>query len=52
MGAILTALRACRYIIRLHDFFEEPGDFYLVMETMCGGELFDRIVQKSYYNEK
>ncbi len=22
------------------------------METMYGGELFDRIVQKSYYNEK
>ena len=26
--------------------------FYLVMETMDGGELFDRIVQKSFYNEK
>jgi calcium/calmodulin-dependent protein kinase I len=22
------------------------------METMAGGELFDRIVKKSYYNEK
>jgi calcium/calmodulin-dependent protein kinase I len=26
--------------------------YYLVMETMHGGELFDRIVQKSFYNEK
>jgi len=26
--------------------------FYLVMECVSGGELFDRIVEKSYYNEK
>jgi len=49
---ILTALSECRHIIRLYDFFDEPGDFYLIMETMRGGELFDRVVQKSYYNEK
>lgn len=49
---ILSALRGCSHIIRLYDFFEEPSHFYLVMETMYGGELFDRIVQKSYYNEK
>jgi len=50
--AILAALGDCRHIIRLYDFFEEQWDFYLVMETMRGGELFDRIVQRSYYNEK
>lgn len=50
--AILTALRGCQHIIRLYDFFDEPKHIYLVMETMYGGELFDRIVQKSYYNEK
>jgi serine/threonine protein kinase len=26
--------------------------YYLVMERMSGGELFDRIVAKAYYNEK
>lgn len=39
-------------IIRLFDVFEEPNFFYLVTEKMDGGELFDRIVERSYYNEK
>jgi calcium/calmodulin-dependent protein kinase I len=39
-------------IIRLYDVFEEREHYYLVTEQMNGGELFDRIVQKSYYNEK
>lgn len=39
-------------IIRLYDVFEEKEFYYLVTEKMLGGELFDRIVQKSYYNEK
>jgi len=34
------------------DFFEEPSHFYFVLEKISGGELFDRIVQKTYYNEK
>ena len=40
------------HIIRLYDFFSEPSTYYLVMERMRGGELFDRIVAKAYYNEK
>lgn len=39
-------------IIRLFDVYEEKDHYYLVTEKMIGGELFDRIVQKSYYNEK
>lgn len=39
-------------IIRLYDVFDEKEFYYLVTEKMTGGELFDRIVQKSYYNEK
>ena len=49
---ILGALKDCTHITRLYDFFDEPKTFYLVMELLSGGELFDRIVQKSYYNEK
>jgi calcium/calmodulin-dependent protein kinase I len=41
-----------QHIIRLYDVFDENQYYYLVTEKMSGGELFDRIVQKSYYNEK
>ncbi len=51
--SILTSLRECDHIIRLYDHFDEPpSNFYLIMERMTGGELFDRIVQKSHYNER
>lgn len=49
--AILKELNH-KHIIRLYDFFEEPANYFLVMERMSGGELFDRIVAKAYYNEK
>lgn len=47
-------LRALRHpnIIKLYDVFEEPEYYYLVTELMRGGELFDRIVTKTFYNEK
>jgi len=41
-----------QHIIRLYDVFEEKDFWYLVTEKMTGGELFDRIVSKSFYNEK
>lgn len=40
------------HVINLYDFFEESSHYYLVMEIMSGGELFDRVVAKLYYNEK
>ena len=49
--AILKEMRHL-HIIRLYDFFVEPSNYYLVMEQMSGGELFDRIVAKAYYSEK
>ncbi len=48
---ILNELRH-QHIIRLYDVFDESQFWYLVTEKMTGGELFDRIVSKSYYNEK
>mmetsp|Transcript_20690 Transcript_20690/g.34818 ORF Transcript_20690/g.34818 Transcript_20690/m.34818 type:complete len:389 (+) Transcript_20690:161-1327(+) len=40
------------HILKCYGFFDEPGMFYLPTEIMEGGELFDRIVKKTYYNEK
>eukprot|EP01038_Epipyxis_sp_PR26KG_P012564 gene12564-16850_t len=40
-------------IVQFYDFFDEdPVNFYLVMEYLAGGELFDRITQRTFYNEK
>jgi len=40
------------HIIKLHEVFEEHGEFYIVTDLVEGGELFDRIVSKSHYTEK
>lgn len=39
-------------IVQAYDFFEEEKQFYVILEYIDGGELFDRIVKKTYYNEK
>lgn len=39
-------------IVGIHDFFEEKDYFFLVMELMNGGDVFDRIVKRTHYTEK
>jgi calcium/calmodulin-dependent protein kinase I len=39
-------------VVRCFDFYEEPKLYFLIMELVEGGELFERIVKKSTYNEK
>ncbi|CAM9489552.1 unnamed protein product, partial [Ectocarpus sp. 6 AP-2014] len=39
-------------VVSIYGFYEDdPKCFYLALELMEGGELLDRIVQKTYYNE-
>lgn len=40
------------HVIRLYATFEKPKKFMIVTEIVLGGELFDRIVNKSQYSEK
>lgn len=39
-------------VVKLIEIYDEGAILYLVMELMCGGELFDRIVEKEAYSEK
>jgi serine/threonine protein kinase len=39
-------------IIRFYDTFVSSNSYYLIIEYLDGGELFDRIVEKHTYTEK
>jgi hypothetical protein len=41
-----------KYIVQIVDFYEEPDYFFIIMELMGGGDVFDRIVEKTRYTEK
>jgi calcium/calmodulin-dependent protein kinase I len=38
-------------IVKLYDMYEDRISFYLCMELVCGGELFERLEQKTSYEE-
>jgi hypothetical protein len=50
--ATMQSLSGNRYCVQLLDFYEEPDCFYLVMEYMDGGDVFERIVNLTHYTEK
>jgi calcium/calmodulin-dependent protein kinase I len=39
-------------IVKLYEHLTTPSKYFLVLEFIAGGELFDRIVTKSHYSEK
>ncbi|CAB9515348.1 MAP kinase-activated protein kinase 2 (Fragment) [Seminavis robusta] len=38
-------------IVKLVDFYEEEDAFYIVMELLTRGDVFDRILMRSHYTE-
>lgn len=40
------------HIIKCYGFYDDGESYFLVMEYLAGGELFDRIVKKTFYDEK
>lgn len=48
--AILSSLQH-PHIVPIIDFFDEKDCYFIVMELMSGGDLFDRIGQKKAYSE-
>lgn len=39
-------------IVKLYEVYEDDESFYLVMDLLKGGELFDEIVKRAKFNEK
>ncbi|KAJ3601987.1 hypothetical protein NHX12_029748 [Muraenolepis orangiensis] len=50
----VTVLRKIKHehVVSLEDFYESHTHYYLVMELVSGGELFDRILDRGMYTEK
>ena len=38
-------------IVQAFDFYEENNSFFMILEYLEGGELFDRLIEKTVYNE-
>ena len=38
-------------ILKLYEYFEDEKNVYLITELCGGGELFDRIIAKEYFEE-
>jgi len=49
---IMRRIGSHRNIVGLRDVFETEDGWYLVLELVTGGELFERLVQKGAYSEK
>lgn len=39
------------HIIKLYEYFEDNKNVYLICEMCTGGELFDKIIEKEYFDE-
>uniref|UniRef100_A0A8C7L2G4 Calcium/calmodulin-dependent protein kinase IGa n=1 Tax=Oncorhynchus kisutch TaxID=8019 RepID=A0A8C7L2G4_ONCKI len=50
----ITVLKKIRHdnVVGLEDFYETRTHYYLVMQLVSGGELFDRIIDRGVYTEK
>lgn len=49
--AALQQVTKCDHIVKLYDVYDEPDFTFLVLESMKGGDLIDRIIEKRHYTE-
>jgi len=54
LQAEVDILSSCEHpnIVRLHEVYETDEHYYIIMELIKGGELFDKIVQLQSYSER
>uniref|UniRef100_A0A8C6U7U2 Calcium/calmodulin-dependent protein kinase IGb n=1 Tax=Neogobius melanostomus TaxID=47308 RepID=A0A8C6U7U2_9GOBI len=50
----ITVLRRIKHdnVVGMEDFYESRTHYYLVMQLVSGGELFDRILDRGVYSER
>ncbi|CAL9703160.1 unnamed protein product [Knipowitschia caucasica] len=50
----ITVLRRINHenVVGMEDFYESRTHYYLIMQLVSGGELFDRILDQGVYSEK
>ncbi|XP_040927525.1 calcium/calmodulin-dependent protein kinase IGb [Betta splendens] len=50
----IAVLRRIKHenVVGMEDFYESQTHYYLVMQLVTGGELFDRILDRGVYSEK
>ncbi|XP_070825205.1 calcium/calmodulin-dependent protein kinase IGb [Chaetodon trifascialis] len=50
----IAVLRRIKHenVVGMEDFYESRTHYYLIMELVSGGELFDRILDRGVYSEK
>ncbi|XP_061684395.1 calcium/calmodulin-dependent protein kinase IGb [Syngnathoides biaculeatus] len=48
--AVLTRIQH-ENVVGMEDFYESQTHFYLIMQLVSGGELFDRILERGVYSE-
>lgn len=50
--SILQSVSGQDNIVSLVDFYEQEDSFYIVMELLTGGDVYDRLVQRTSYTER
>lgn len=50
--SIMKQLADVENVVRLIDFFQSPEKLYVVQVFAAGGDVFDRLAQRTFYNEK
>jgi len=39
-------------IVKMHEVYDGPDKFHMVLELMTGGELFERVCDKDHFSEQ
>ena len=49
---VLQKVKGHENIVQMHDVFESRSKFCIILDYLGGGQLFDRIIDAGFFNEK